>query len=135
MGIASWLGLGKELADPINAVGNLYTTDKERLAAEASLAEIKNRPVMAQLSNNAIFAASTNIFNSGWQSLIGWTAGFLVLLYYAPQIIIATYVWGKYCIDTQAVIPYPIKSDEILNLVYILFGVGAHSLIKKPIQK
>ncbi len=37
MGLMDYLGLGKELARPIEAVGKLYTTDKDRLELEAKV--------------------------------------------------------------------------------------------------
>lgn len=131
MGLMNWLGLGKEIAEPINAVSNLYTTDKERLEGEQKLQETLQKPQLAQLEVNKALAMSTAVFNSGWQPLIGWTSGFLVLIYYFPQIMIATYVWGGHCIDTGVVTPFPIKPDDILNLVWLLFGFGGYSLMRK----
>ena len=135
MGIADWMGLGKAVADPIKAVGDLYTTDKARLEAEKDFQEVIDKPVLAQISTNAIMAAAQSIFVSGWQPLIGWTAGFLILLYYAPQIIIATIVWGGNCLESGIVTPFPMKPDDILNLVWLLFGFGVHSLGRTLISK
>lgn len=135
MGISDWLGLGNAIEKPIKAVGDLYTTDKARLEAQAKVEEIIQKPELAQLENNRIFAMSQNLFNSGWQSLTGWTAGFLVLIYYFPQITIATWVWGNNCLDTGVVKPFPIAPDDILNLVYLLFGFGAHHIVHKIIKK
>jgi hypothetical protein len=134
MSLLSDLGVGAELAKPIDAVSNLYTTDKAKLEGEQKLAETQEKPQLAQLSNNAIMIASTHLFNSGWQPLVGWVSGFLVLLYYFPQILIATYVWGGHCISTGNVIPFPIPSDNIINLVYLLFGMGVHSIAKKVVS-
>lgn len=136
MGISDWFGIGsaiKSAADPIRAVGDLYTTDKSRIEAETKLQEVVQKPQLAQLENNRLLAISSVLFNSGWQSLIGWTAGFLVLLYYFPQIVIATYVWGNICLDTGIVKPFPIKPDDILNLVYLLFGFGAHNIFSRKL--
>jgi hypothetical protein len=133
MGIFGWMGLGKEIAEPINAVGNLYTTDKARLEAESKLEDVLEKPVLAQLETNKVLAASAHLFDSGWQPLIGWTCGFLVLMYYAPQIVIITYVWGRLCLETGVVTSFPMKADEILNLVYLLFGIGTYSIAKKKL--
>lgn len=134
MGIMNWLGIGKDLAEPINAVGNLYTTDKARIEAETKLQEILQKPQIAQLENNKLLALSGKLFNSGWMPLLGWTCGFLILLYYAPQILIVTYVWGKVCIISGKPIPFPMKADEILNLVYLLFGMGGLGVAKKAVN-
>jgi hypothetical protein len=135
MGIMSWLGIGDEIAKPINAVSNLYTTDKERLEGEQKLTETLEKPQLAQLEVNRTLALSSNLFNSGWQPLMGWTSGFLILLYYAPQIIIATIIWGSNCYETGVVTQFPIKPDDILNLVYVLFGFGIHSIVQKGMNK
>lgn len=130
MGISDWLGIGKAISQPINAVSNLYTTDKARLEGEQKLEEILQQPTMAQMKINALLAASSNTFTSGWEPLIGWTCGFLVLLYYFPQIVIATMIWGMNCYHTGIVTQFPIKADDILNLIYLLFGFGVHSIVK-----
>jgi len=135
MGIGNWLGFGKDIAEPIKAVGDLYTTDKARIEAQTKYEEIAQKPILTQLANNAIMASSSSLFNSGWQPLIGWTAGFLVLAYYFPQILIITYVWGHNCVNTGVVSPFPMKADDILNLVYLLFGFGTYSLARRAISK
>jgi hypothetical protein len=80
---------------------------------------------------NKIFTATANLFNSGWIPLLGWTCGFLILAYYMPQIIIATIVWGKAAVDMGSVPPFPIKSDDLMNLVYLLITSKVYNLIKK----
>jgi hypothetical protein len=131
VGVFDWMGFGKDVAEPIRAVGELYTTDKARLEAEKDLTGELNKPVLAQLMNNAIMAGSSQLFNSGWQSLIGWSSGFLIMLYYVPQLVIMTWLWGVDCLYMGVVKPFPMKPDDLLNLVYLLFGFGAHSLFKK----
>lgn len=135
MGIFNWLGIGADIAKPIDAIGNLYTTDKERLEAEAKLAEITQKPQLEQLKNNAIMLASQKLFESGWQPLIGWTSGACVALYYVPQLIVANFIWIDNCLQAHKVIPFPIQSDDILNLVYLLFGFGTYHLAKKAFIK
>ncbi len=130
MGLMNWLGMGKDIAEPIRAVGDLYTTDKARIEAQEKLEATQQKPQLAQLENNRLLVISGKFFNSGWLALLGWTCGLLILLYYAPQIIIITYVWGRQCIESGVATPFPMKSDEILYLVYLLFGVGGIGAIK-----
>ena len=130
MNLPDWLTLGKGVAEPIKAVGDLYTTDKARIEAEAKYEEIVQKPILAQISANAMMAVAKSLFVSGWQPLIGWTAGFLILIYYAPQIIIMTVVWGTNCLDLGIIEPFPMKPDELLNLVWLLVGFGGYSLVK-----
>jgi hypothetical protein len=72
MGIGSWLGLGKDIAEPIKAVGDLYTTDKARIEAETKLEEVVQKPVIAQSEINKINAEDARWFNSGWRPLCGY---------------------------------------------------------------
>jgi hypothetical protein len=129
MGIMNWLGIEKD----IKAVGDLYTTDKARIEAEKDLQGELNKSTLAQISNNAIMAAAQSIFVSGWQPLIGWSAGFLILLYYAPQLVIMMVVWGNNCLDVGVITQFPMKPDDLLNLVWLLFGFGGYSLVKNRI--
>lgn len=131
MSIADWLGLGKTISEPIKAVGDLYTTDKARLEGENKLQETMNKVTLSQIGVNKSLALSSNLFNSGWQPLLGWTAGLLILLFYGPQIVIATYLWTTLCINKNVIAPFPMKADDIINLVWLLFGFGGYSLIKR----
>ncbi len=121
---------GKTIPDTIKAVGDLYTTDKARIEAETKLQEALHDASVQQLNNNKLLIVTKRIFNSGWIPLIGWSAGFLILLFYAPQILIITYVWGKSCIALGKCTAFPMKPDDILNLVYLLFGMGGLNIFK-----
>lgn len=128
-GLIGLLGYGSE--KPIKAVSELYTTDKARLEAEKDLQVEVNKPILAQINTNAIMAAAQSIFVAGWQPLIGWTAGACIALYYVPQIIITNIIWAEMCLDHQVIYPFPMPADDILNLVYLLFGFGAYHLVKR----
>lgn len=130
MGIKDWFGIGDVVAKPIEAIGDLYTTDKARLEAEKNIQAELNKPILAQLDNNNAMVKSPVFFEAAWPAMIGWTSGFLVLLYYAPQIIIATYVWGSHCVHTGVVSPFPMTPHDVLNLVYLLFGFGTYHFAK-----
>ena len=135
MGIFSWIGLGSEVAKPIDSISHLYTTDAQRLEAQEKLEEIETKPVLAQMDINKTFASSERFFNSGWQPLTGWTSGFCVAIYYIPQLLVANVVWAMNCIEQHKVIPFPIDPGDIINLVYLMFGFGAHHLIKGRLSK
>lgn len=135
MSLMSWLGIGSEIAKSIDSVSNLYTTDKEKLNAEEKLQSTIDKPVLSQLENNKIMIMSKNFFESAWPALIGWTSGFCVALYYIPQLIVANYIWAKTSIENNVIYPFPIPPDDILNLVYLLFGFGTYHLVKKKILK
>lgn len=133
MSLLPWLGIGQEIAKDLDAVSNLYTTDKARLEGQTKLEEQLNKPVLAQIENNRIMAMSANFFESAWPALIGWTSGFCVALFYIPQILMADYIWFVHCINANEFEPFPMDPEEILNLVYLLFGFGTYHLVKKKI--
>jgi hypothetical protein len=123
--LLQWLGIVKKVTDEI----------KDIIPSSQKMIEPTEKPVLAQIDNNKIMAMSKNFFTYAWPALIGWTCGLLVLIYYAPQIIIMTYVWGNYCIDNQVMIPFPIAPDDIIHLIYLLFGFGGYTLIKRGMGK
>lgn len=134
MGLLKFLGIVKDLAQPVEAVSKLYTTDKERLEAEAKLKETELKPQLGQIENNRLLILTGKFFNSGWQPLIGWTSGFCVFLYWVPQLLLANYIWVNECLEVKSVVIFPIPSDDIYNLVWLLFGFGGYSLIKKKLS-
>jgi hypothetical protein len=133
MGILKWIGLGSELTKPIEAVSNLYTTDKAKIEAETKLEEVLQKPRLLQLENNKIMAMSSALFQAGWQPLIGWTSGFCIALYYIPQLLIINYEWSYNVLLTHDITPFPIDPTDILNLIYLLFGFGTYHIVKKKL--
>jgi hypothetical protein len=133
MGWMDWIGAGKAISEPIKAVGDLYTTDKARIEAEAKLEEVLQKPVLSQIENNKLQTISGKLFESSWQPLIGWTSGACVALYYVPQLITINYIWINNCLYENAVLPFPMQPDDILNLVYLLFGFGTYHIVKKKV--
>jgi hypothetical protein len=131
VGILNWLGIAQELPETIDAVSKLYTTDKDKLADEQKLEETLEKPTLAQIGVNKILATSSNIFKSGFMPLIGWTSGFCIALYWIPRLSFTDYYWIDLCIQTHKLIDYPIKPDELYNLLWLIFGFGGYRLIDK----
>lgn len=121
---------GKIISETVKAVGDLYTTDKARIEAETNFESVMQQSVIGQQEINKTLAASLYFFNSGWQPLVGWSAGFLILLYWAPQLIVANWIWMNNALALGQVDTFPIKPDDIMNLVWLVFGFGGYSLIK-----
>jgi hypothetical protein len=133
MGLLSWIGIGKEIAEPIKAASDLYTTEKARIAAETNLELVQQQRGLKQLDNNKIMLIANSVFQSGWQPLTGWTAGFCLALYWVPQLFIANIIWARECLNMGHVIPFPIDPSDIMNLIYLLFGFGTYHLAKKKL--
>ena len=63
MNLWGWLGMADGLSKPIEAIGKLYTTDKDRAEAERKFQEVVQTPNVPQLENNRILALSALFFN------------------------------------------------------------------------
>ena len=52
MGIGSWLGIGKEITQPVDAIGNafdkLFTSDEEKLTKAEVMERTKQNPALWQ---------------------------------------------------------------------------------------
>ena len=134
MGLLSLIGLGNELAKPIEAVSNLYTTDKARIWADTAQEEVEQQRGLAQLRNDGIMAASANFFTEAWQPMIAWTAGLCLALYYIPQLIVINLVWSLHVLESGHIHTFPINPDDLIHLVYMLFGFGGYNIAKKLIR-
>jgi hypothetical protein len=138
MGLLDYLGAGKALAEPIAAVGGvldkLVTTDKDRANAEQVMGLIRQNPMLWQVTLNQLNAQSSRWFDSGWRPFIGWIGGICVGLYFMPQFIIAAYLWVTMCIAKNAILPYPISADQLMELVWLLLGFGAYHIADKRIN-
>jgi len=145
MGILSFLGIGKELAEPIEAIGHIVTKDKDRLEIEKDRhkidveakvaetdAEVRGRT--SELETAKTLLLDGKFLNSSCMSLIGWTAGACVALYWIPQLLVTNYIWASNCLAMNKFTPFPIPPDNLYNLVWLLFGFGGYSLIKHKIS-
>lgn len=135
MGIMDYFNLGGEIAKPIDSIGKLYTTDKDRLAAEEKLLDTLEKPDLAQKSLLDKAMGSSHFFESAWPALTGWTAGACVMLYWLPQLIVANVIWTMNCVEQHEVLKFPILPDDIFNLIYLLFGFGTYTLVRKKFIK
>ena len=71
--------IGATAAQPIEAIGNvldkLFTSDEEKLQANAVLEKLKQHPGELQVELNKIEAQHRSIFVAGWRPFIGWICG------------------------------------------------------------
>lgn len=65
------------IIDSVGAVvGDLVTTDKERMAAELESRKLDQTIDLAQIGVNAEEAKSASTFVAGWRPFVGWICGF-----------------------------------------------------------
>lgn len=135
--IAKFLtGDGDAVAKPVDAVGEafdkIFTSEEERMAAQAVLVKLKQNPLEWQVALNKIEAQSSNLFKSGWRPFIGWTCGFSLALFYIPQFGTAAIIWVITCVSTGQVVPYPVTNiSGLMELVIGMLGFGALRTLEK----
>ena len=72
-------------------IGDLVTTDNERLAAEIELARVDASLLTGQMEVNKVEAASASLFVAGWRPAVGWVS--VIALAY-QFILYPLLVWG-----------------------------------------
>ena len=128
MGILSKLFNVGDIATPIDAIGNafdkLFTSDEEKMQAQAVMEKLRQHPAELQVEINKIEAAHRSVFVAGWRPFIGWVAGVSLGLYFIPQYIIASYLWAIISLEKQALQEYPVAADGLLELVLAMLGMA-----------
>ncbi len=135
MGVMDFLGIGGAVSAPIEAIGNVigkvYTSEGEKLSAQEILERLRQNPQFWNSELNKINAIDTRFFNSGWRPFIGWVCGTCVGLYYIPQFLMAAFLWTLMCLQKNALLPYPINPESLMQLCYLMLGFGAYRSAEK----
>ncbi|MBC7908314.1 MAG: hypothetical protein H7Y60_16425 [Rhodospirillaceae bacterium] len=126
------LGLGGDaVAKPIEALGNvfdkLFTSDEERLQAQAVLEKLKQHEDELQVELNKIEAANSSVFVAGWRPAIGWVCAASLAVYYIPRFAVGTGLWVWACLAATPphLVPVPeMGISDILGLVGSLLGMS-----------
>lgn len=128
--LSTLLGAGGDtVAKPIEALGNvfdkLFTSDDERLQAQAVLEKLKQHQDELQVELNKIEAASSSVFVAGWRPAIGWVCAASLAVYYIPRFVVGTTLWVQAAWGQQTLPPMPeMGIGDILGLVGSLLGMS-----------
>lgn len=117
-------GVGSLALNIREAIKGKETDPNKRLELIAKAAEV-------QAKVNAIEAQHPKVFVSGWRPFAGWMAGVGLGVYYIPQYAVAAYLWAKMCLEQNALLPYPIDSGELRELLIAMLGLGIARSIDK----
>ena len=132
MGIGSWLGIGKEITQPVDAIGNafdkLFTSDEEKLKAAYVMEKMRQKPQILQIEINKIEAGHRSVFVSGWRPFIGWICG-ASLVWHFIGYPIATYLTAISM--PELIIPQLGSADDLMTLVISLLGLGGFRTVEK----
>jgi len=129
MGLLSFLSIGKQAGDavasPIEAVGNavdkLFTSDDEKLAAEAVMEKLRQNPLILQTEINKLEAQSSRLFVAGWRPAVGWVCVLGMGWHYVghPIITWACSVWAPLIVP-----PTVTGTGDLINLLLALLGMA-----------
>lgn len=110
--------------DAVSAVGNaldkIFTSDDERLAAQAVLEKLRQQPGILQAEINKIEAGHTSVFVAGWRPFIGWVCGFGFLWAFIGH---PMFEWVVVLEHLNVAAPQ-IITDNMMELVLALLGLG-----------
>lgn len=134
-------------AKPIEAIGGmfdeLFTSDEERLAADAVLKKLEQHPAELQVAVNKIEATHSSRFVAGWRPAVGWVCAIGLFFYFVPQYVMGSYVWALAALDAieaakiagaSVQLPaYPVTSEAIMELVLAMLGMSVIRSVDKKI--
>ena len=125
MSFLSWLG-GKSIAEPIDAVGNavdkIFTSDQERMEAQAVIDKIRLQPAILNAELNKVEAQHRSVFVAGWRPAIGWICAIGIGFAFIGNPLLDRFVEGE---------PVKVPLELILELVIAMLGMGALRTVEK----
>lgn len=129
MGLMDVLGLGKAagdaIASPITAIGNVFdklcTSDDERMAAEAVMTKIRQRPDVLQIEVNKLEAQHRSIFVAGWRPFVGWVCGAALAWRFLGHELVS---WGCTMWAPDVVPPVLSGSGDLITVLLAILGMS-----------
>lgn len=117
----SFFGLfksGRDIAEPIDAIGNtfdkIFTSDEERAQAAFVMAKLQAQPNLLQAELAKLEAQHRSVFVAGARPFILWVCGIALAQYFIIN------PWLEALFD----IVLTVKADALINLVLALVGLG-----------
>ena len=112
------------VASPVEAIGNvfdkLFTSDEERLQAQAVLEKLRHHPAELQVELNKIEAAHRSIFVAGWRPAVGWICAAGVAWAYLGH---PLFLWAA-ALFSPGLDPPAIDTDGLFELVLAMLGMA-----------
>ena len=125
MSILNWLG-GKSIAEPIDAIGNavdkIFTSEDERLQAQAVIDRIRMQPNILSAELNKVEAQHRSVFVAGWRPAIGWICALGIGFAFIGNPLLQRFVGGE---------PVVVPLDMILELVLAMLGMAGLRTVEK----
>lgn len=134
MGILGTL-FGGGMAPPIEALGTvfdkLFTSDQERLQAQAVLEKLRQHPAELQVELNKIEAAHRSVFVAGWRPFLGWVGGIGMAWAFLGHPVFA---WAA-ALWFPGLEPPAIVTEHLLELVLALLGLSGLRTFEKTVGR
>ena len=126
MSVLSWFKAGEQLASPIDAIGNavdkIFTSDEERMQAQAVIDKIRLQPSILNLELNKVEAQHRSVFVAGWRPAVGWVCVIGIGFAFVGNPLLTRFIGGA---------PVEVPLDMIMELVLAMLGMGALRTIEK----
>ena len=120
-------GIDDAIAAGMKVLDKFVPDPEAKAKAESALRDSLQAWDKAQTDVNAVEAANTNVFVSGWRPFIGWTCG-LALAY---QYVVAPLVmWATLTVGIHLAAP-PKLDDMLWQLVFAILGMGGLRTFEK----
>ena len=110
-------GITKEVIGGLDAI---FTSDEERMTAQAKIAEIMQKPHVLQAMANIQEARHKSVFVAGWRPMIGWICAIGIGHHFIFQPLLAA-ILAVYVPDVT--LP-SLDTGELMTLVLSLLGLG-----------
>lgn len=120
-------GIDDAIAAGLKVLDKFVPDPEARAKAESALRDSLQAWDKAQSDVNAVEAANSNVFVSGWRPFIGWTCGLALAYQYvlAPLVMWVALTFGMH-------LAAPPKLDDMLwQLVFAMLGMGGLRTFEK----
>ena len=112
------------ITGPVEAIGNvfdkLFTSEEEKLQAQAVLEKLKQHPAELQVALNKIEAAHRSVFVAGWRPAVGWICAAGVGWAYLGH---PLFLWAA-ALFSPGLDPPAIETDGLFELVLAMLGMA-----------
>lgn len=119
--------ISKVVDSVVSAIPNKRAKAAAKAKIEGELVAAANAALQAQMEINKIEAAHKSIFVAGWRPFIGWVCGLGIFWAFIGQPLAA---WLATAFGAE-VMPPPINSDRLYELVLAMLGIGGLRTFEK----
>ena len=106
------LGISSVVESVGKVIGDLHTSDKERMELELEAKRIDQAVDLGQMEVNKVEAANQNLFVAGWRPAIGWVgAGAMFYQFLLYPLLVWAWVW----LQAEGYVPKEVKPPPMLD--------------------